>query len=87
MSKKAKITSLKLKITESSGDGKRLFFGEITDDNFQECRMQADTDDADSAYVKECVKRIVRCVNALSGIEDPQAFVDKAKELNSNTPA
>lgn len=67
---KAKIVNLKLKITDSSGDGKRLFFGEVTDDNWQECRLEADTDDADGKYVEACVKRIIDCVNACAGIED-----------------
>lgn len=67
---KASIVNLKLRVAEESGDGKRLFFGEVTDDNWQECRLEADTDDADSAHVKACVKRIIACVNACSGIED-----------------
>jgi hypothetical protein len=67
---KAKIVNLKLEIADVSGDGKRLFFGEVTDDNWRECRLEADTDDADSVYVKACVKRIIACVNACAGIED-----------------
>lgn len=86
MSKKERITNLKLKITNSSGDGKRLFFGEATDDNWQECRLEADTDDADSVYVKRCVKRIIACVNAMAGIENPKAFVEESIRLTGNNP-
>lgn len=60
------------KITSSggTGDGKRIFF-ECDPDEWEALRGEIDTDDCDSKHAKEWLNRIIKCVNACRGIENP----------------
>jgi len=55
-----------------SGDGKRMFLVADTNDGWNDLRIEIDTDDCDSDHAKAWAKRIMDCVNACKGIEDPK---------------
>lgn len=61
----------KLKLDGESGDGKRAFMVADTNDGYQDLRIEVDTDDCDSVFAKKWQKRVIQCVNACRGIQNP----------------
>lgn len=59
-----KIPKGKLSVTENSGDGKRMFIGHSANDDWEDLRIEIDTDDVDSSYAKAMAKELIRRWNS-----------------------
>lgn len=53
------------------GDGKRVLFIADTNNGWEDLKGEIDTDDCDSIFAKAWMNRIIKCVNACRGIENP----------------
>jgi len=66
----------------STGDGKRMFLAANTNDSWKDLRIEIDTDDCDSTFAKKWAKRIIKCVEACRGIENPKDLKTAVNQTN-----
>lgn len=70
------ILNAEIKNDGSTGDGKAMFLVSSTNDGWSDLRIEIDTDDCDSKFAKLWAKRIIECVAACKGIEDPKTALN-----------